>query len=51
MVHPVGCCGRGSDEFASPLIQRLLEVVQDIVGFTNCELEGGGRNVGLKYLC
>ena len=46
IVSPVGCCGRDVDELASPLIQVLPEVVQDIVGFTSFKLRGKGRNVG-----
>jgi len=42
IVRLVGYYGRDVDELASPLIQVLPEVVQDIVGFTNFKLGGEG---------
>jgi len=40
IVRVVGWYVRDVDELASPLIQVLPEVVQDIVGFTNFRLGG-----------
>ena len=53
-MYPGGCCGRdvGRDvELAFPLIQVLLELVQDIVGFTNLKLRGKGRIVDCPNIC
>jgi len=51
IVRLVGYYGRDVDELASPLIQVLPEVVQDIVGFTNFKLGGEGRSVGSPDIC